>query len=376
MLTSVHPPLDVRIFYKECRTLAEAGYNVTLIAPCERSTTSNGVRIVSIPLAKNRFLRMTWGVWRTYRLARQQNATVYHFHDPELIPIGMLLKMGRRKVVYDVHEDVPRDILVKEWLSPIFRRVLAWGASLAHIVSSWLFDAIVAATPTIATRFPGKKVVRIQNFPLMEEVDDRRVTVYADRPYYVTYVGGISRQRGAREMVKALSLLSDVSDARLVLAGQFEDVDLECELRQIPGYQKVDYRGWLSRDAVGSLLKTSRIGLVLFHPFQNYIEAQPNKLFEYMAAGLPVVASDFPVWRAIVNDVGCGLLVNPLKPEDIARAMQWLFCRPDRAEEMGRRGLAAVRTKYNWKHESRKLLELYRCLTDGRESSAITTQLG
>lgn len=121
--------------------------------------------------------------------------------------------------------------------------------------------------------------------------------------------------------------------------------------------------GFLSRSDLGLLLARCRIGLVLLHPAPNHIEAQPNKLFEYMAAGLPVVASDFPLWRDLIEGLGCGLVVNPLDPGEIAGAISILLEDPLRAEAMGRRGKEAIAAKYNWNIEARDFLNLYGQIT-------------
>jgi len=370
MLSSVHSPFDVRIYHKECRTLAEAGYEVTFIFPSEKSASSNGIRMVHVPWEKSRFLRMTKGVWAVYKSARREDAAVYHFHDPELIPVGLLLKLLGKRVIYDVHEDVPRDILVKTWIPQILRKPTAFGATFAHFLSARAFDGVIAATPAIAARFPSSTAVTVQNFPRLDRREGVVAKSYINRGPVVAYVGSITDQRGAREMVKAMSHLDGYPETRLILAGAFEDLELERELRQMAGFGRVDYRGWLTREEASNVLDESRAGLVLFHPFQNYMEAQPNKLFEYMSSGIPIVVSDFPLWRRIVGDIGCGLLVDPLNPVDIARAIDWLFSHPQEAEEMGQRGAAAVRSKYNWEQESEKLLKFYSRLTNGCSTSS------
>jgi glycosyltransferase involved in cell wall biosynthesis len=370
MLSSVHSAFDVRIYEKEAKSLVEAGYDVAIVAPDGKNGKSDAVEIVRVRRQDNRLQRMTRGIWEVYRKAKEIDAEVYHFHDPELIPVGLLLKICGKQVIYDVHEDVPRDILAKTWISPILRKPAATGAGLVHFLSALLFDRIIAATPVIASRFPSNKVLTVQNFPRLEQ-SDKIPPSYADRGPFVAYIGGISRQRGAQEMIQAMSMLRGFPDARLLLAGEFEKFDLERELRGLPGFERVDYRGWLTRIEVRDLLSISKSGLVLLHPFQMYMEAQPIKLFEYMAAGIPVIASDFPLWRAIVGETGCGLLVDPQNPRDIARAIEWILGHPEEAEQMGQRGAAAVRSKYNWEAESEKLLKLYSNLMNGRKDHSL-----
>lgn len=362
ILTTVHPPFDTRIFHKEAKTLVRAGYDVTLIAQHERDEVVDGVKIIALPKPRNRLSRMFSLTWRAFHKAIRQRANIYHLHDPELIPVGMLLKLQGKRVVRDVHEDVPKQILSKDWIPRPLRRLVAGAARVAEALASWAFDGIVAATPAIAKRFPAGKTIVVQNFPILKELVAPESTPYQNRPAKVIYVGGITAIRGIREMVQAVSLLPESLNARLVLAGEFSPPSLEAEVRGLSGWERVEFVGWQDRASVARLLGKARAGLVLFHPEPNHLEAQPNKLFEYMSAGLPVIASDFPLWREIVNGVGCGLLVNPLDPKAIAEAIQYLLIHPEEAEEMGRHGQQAVQERYNWDTEKEKLLSLYRRL--------------
>jgi glycosyltransferase involved in cell wall biosynthesis len=368
MLTSVHSAFDVRIFEKEARSLSAAGYDVTIVVPHGSDEESCSVRVKAVAHPRNRKRRMTTTVWEVYRMAVGLGASVYHFHDPELIPVGLLLKLRGKRVLYDVHEDLPRDILDKDWISPVLIRLVAKAGAATEAIGGLVFDGIIAATPTIATRFPSRKTILVQNFPQASLQEANGFQPYSERPRIASFVGGMTRHRGAREMVVAMSKLPESSNANLVIAGLFDPPALEQELHALPGWARVDYRAWQPRTKIDRLLNQSRLGLVLFHPFQNYMEAQPNKLFEYMSAGIPVIASDFPMWRQIVDKAGCGILVDPLDTLAIANAIQWIFDHPVEAEEMGRRGLAAVRSRYNWPYEEQKLLGFYSRLFNGHKS--------
>lgn len=358
-LTSVHPPFDTRIFYKECRTLAQAGYEVVLVVPHDKNDVVDGVRIRAVPKPKNRRERMTKTVWQVYKAAVAENADIYHFHDPELIPVGIMLKLKGKKVIYDVHEDVPKQILTKYWIPSFLRRTASASASLFEKIGSKFFDGIVAATPTIADKFPLDKTAAVQNFPMLNELVTPDATPYLNRPNNIVYVGGITALRGIREMVQAVELLPETLEARLCLAGAFSPAELYDEICAMPGWGRVEFLGWQSREQVAALLGRVRAGLVLFHPAPNHCDAQPNKLFEYMSAGVPVIASDFPLWRKIVEGAGCGLVADPLDPHAIASAIEWLLTHPDEAEAMGKRGQGAVRKLYNWDHEAKALINFY-----------------
>ncbi len=360
-LTSVHAPKDVRIFLKECRTLAAAGLTVSLVAPGAPSETIDGVRLVGVPRGGGRVGRSVVTTARVLRAALAERSDVYHFHDFELIPVGLLLKLRGKRVVYDVHESVPDDVALKEYLPDVAKRPLVWFARGMEALAARFLDAIVPATPAISRRFIGPKMTIVQNFPILGELvgTDRR---FRDRAPQIAYVGGIEEIRGVREIVDAMALVPADLGGRLALAGPFDPPDLAEEVQSGAGATLTRVLGQLSRAEVADLLADSRAGIVTFHPVRSHIEAQPNKLFEYMSAGLPVIASDFPLWREIIDSAECGLLVDPLDPKAIAAAMTALLADPDRAEAMGRRGQTAVVEHYSWSRESIKLLDLYRRL--------------
>jgi len=224
------------------------------------------------------------------------------------------------------------------------------------------FNGIVPATSTIAARFPLERTVIVQNFPIQSELVLATPQPYNQRPQAFAYVGALTDIRGVKGMVQALDHLKDRPDAHLEIAGAISPAGLAAELRELSSWSRVRYRQSLNRSEVAQLLGGARGGLVLFHPMPNHIDAQPNKMFEYMSAGLPVVASDFPLWREIIDGAKCGLLVDPLDPKAIADAMRWILDHPEQAEAMGRNGQAAVRNKYNWDRESKTLIDFYRTL--------------
>jgi len=358
-LTSVHFPFDTRIWHRECKTLGEAGYEVVLVAPHQQHERIENVRIHAVTRAKGRWMRMTKSIQAVIRAALVEDADLYHIHDPELIPVAAYLKARGKRVVYDVHEHYPQTVLSKAWIAPWLRRFTSIGVGLAEKAGARLFDGVITATPKIAERFPRNKTVTIHNFPILRELNEGDGNTYGRRPALVTYVGVIARERGAVNMVNALEHLPNGLGIRLMLAGKFQPEGLREELEQLPGWSHVEYSGWLSRPQVANLFAQARIGLVILQPKVNYVDALPVKLFEYMAAGLPVIASDFPLWRRIVTTAGCGLLVDPLDPKAIADAIRWLIENSDEAETMGLRGQEAIRVTYNWETEAQNLLAFY-----------------
>jgi glycosyltransferase involved in cell wall biosynthesis len=358
-LTSVHDPLDNRIFYYECVTLARAGYAVTLIAPSDANQLVDGVRIVAVPKSLRRLHRMTKTVWAVYRAAVREDATIYHLHDPELIPAGLLLRLRGKRVIYDVHEDVAKDMLTKRWIPRMLRRPTAWLAGGVTRLAGSSFAMIIAATQSIAHTFPTSKTVIIHNYPPLEDLRSADAVKQSKRPNHIAYVGSISKNRGIMEMVDAMSTPTLPDDAKLILAGAFDDASLEFAMRGCPGWSRVEFRGWRPREELKTLLSSVKVGLVLFHPEPNHVESMPAKLFDYMAAGIPVIASDFPLWRSIIEEHRCGMLVDPLDVHAVGERIDYILRHPDQAEDMGQRGRRAAVMQYNWDTQAERLLTAY-----------------
>ena len=360
-LTSVHSAFDVRVFHKECKSLARSGKHVVLIVPHQRDEVVDSVEVKGIRTGGGRLVRMTRTAWTLYREALRQNGDVYHFHDPELIPLGLLLAARGKTVVYDIHEDAPADILHKDYIPRCLRRPLTWSVRKLENAACRRFSGLIAATPTIAKRFCSinPNTVVVHNFPMLDEITPTVDLPWKERPPAVAYIGSISERRGIREILQALALLPSDNPARMMLAGPFSPAELRTELMRLPGWPRVKYLRVLDRPSVANLLSRVRLGLLLLQPEPNFWDAMPIKLFEYMAAGIPVIASDFPLWRQIIGEAGCGLLVDPQDPQAIARAMEYLLNHDAEAEAMGRRGRQATCELYNWISEERVLLRFY-----------------
>lgn len=375
-LTTVHPRGDTRIFLKQAQTLAvNLPHKVWLVVADGRGDAGTGQGGVSIcdvgRSAGGRLGRALVSPVRAFFCIRKLNPAIVHFHDPELIPLGLILKLYGHKVIYDVHEHVFQDILDKDWIPGMIRRPAAWAMNVLERVGAESFDAIVPATPKITECFPAHKTVVVQNFPYRSELVSTNAIPYEKRPRAFAYVGSIAAIRGASEMVQALADLDDYPDVRLEMAGDFSPAGLKDELRAIPSWSSVICRGHVARPGVAEILGRARAGLVLFHPAPYHIDAQPNKMFEYMAASIPVIASDFPLWRQIIGGARCGLLVDPQNPKAIAGAMRWILEHPAEAGEMGRRGQKAVEDTYNWDKESVKLLALYERLLGSKPAAPV-----
>lgn len=358
-LTSTHQRYDTRIFIKECKSLRDHGYIVNLVvADSKGDEMVASVTFHDVGKSNNRLERVLFKTLRIWRKAKAINAHVIHFHDPDLIFVGIMLKLGGHKVIYDVHEDFPQAVLSREYMPIWLRKIASRFLTILENIGSRYFDAIIVATPSIARKFGSTEVSLVQNYPIQDELIVVDSIPYSNRPNNIIYHGGIARSRGILEILDAVDSVKN-ENCRFVLAGRFESSALEEQVKLFPGWNKTKYLNWLSRAELANELKYARVGLVLFHPEPNHINAQPNKIFEYMSVGLPLIMSDFPLWRQLVIDCNCGLLVNPLDSAAIAEAISWILEHPVEAREMGECGREALVNNYNWDEEKQTLFQVY-----------------
>jgi glycosyltransferase involved in cell wall biosynthesis len=354
-ITTGHDIDDHRILGKECASLSAAGYDVTLIAPAPAGTQRPGVRVVALAAPKvNRARRMVARPLAAYRAAREADADVYHFHDPDFLPHALRLAREGRCVIYDAHEDVPRQILTKTWVKPMLRRPASWLAGRAELAVASRIAAVIASVPPIAERFEhhAARVTVVANFPRLEEIEPG---TFAERTRTACYVGDLSPLRGLLELVDAMELV----DAQLELAGRFDSTFPPEELTSRAGWTRVRYHGRVGRSEVAALLRRAGVGVLPLRGSPNHAISWPVKLFEYMAAGLPVVATDVAPWNAIIARHRCGVCVPVGDARALAAAITQVLGSPGEARGMGERGRAAVEAHYSWASQEAALLGLY-----------------
>ncbi|NLW44483.1 MAG: glycosyltransferase family 4 protein [Syntrophomonadaceae bacterium] len=356
-ITTVHPRYDIRIFWKECISAARAGNEVILIVNDGMDDEEiNGVKILSLKSkAKNRLSRIfSISVKRkAYKKAIELKADIYHFHDPELLGLGKKLKKQGFRVIYDSHEDTPRQILAKEWMPRFARKVVSMLFERYENRCVRMYDAIIVPTPHLKERFSRlhNSVWEVCNFPSLEDIS------YSGERYSNSnpgcYIGELTYTRGIRQIAEATHKVG----IRLNLCGVFHSKGLERELSE--KYDNIQYMGFLGRKEISRVLSTSSMGFVTLFDTPNDANSYPIKLFEYMAAGIPVVASDFPVYKEVVEGNNCGICVDPRNIDAICAAINKIRDNKAYADELRNNGYRAVVERYNWESQAEVLMECY-----------------
>lgn len=358
-VTSVHPANDVRIFFKECISLAKC-YEVFLIAPNVEDADKNGVHLRGVDLPQGR-LRRQLHLDRVLKKALEVDAAIYHFHDPELIPIGLKVKRHGKTVIFDSHEDVPMQILTKEYLPRWSRPAISRMYASVERRRLSRYDAIVTVTPTILDRMKSinPNSVMVTNYP---EYHDTPHPWDERQQKYVCFAGEIAERYMHENILKSLESTS----VRYILAGRvFIDTYFQ-RLKSMPAWDKVEYLGVVPPEEVNDIYRRADIGLVLldYSPNVGYHKGTLGvlKMFEYMMAGIPVIATDFELWRDIIEHHQCGICIDPHNPQAIADAINFYIEHPDLAHQHGENGRQAVRDIYNWTRQEEILFNLYQGL--------------
>lgn len=370
VITSVHHAYDGRIYYKQCQSLQKSGYRVVLIAPRpEQVEHANGVELIPFDKPKSRLKRFLTG-FHIYKLAKKTDADIYHFHDPDLLFVGALLRKRTKKpVIYDVHEHYPNAIMGRVYIPKWLRRIVKIGYEVVEQICLRFISGVIYTTDEIGERYSHYVNCKIENFPLKEMFHEQR-HLQKDESLII-YLGGITEIRGVIQLLEGFAqVIKKFPNAKLMFVGFFESTTFENKVMDLISrlnlHDNVSFTGRVPYTEINRYVEKAAIGVLPYLPVPNHLVALPNKLIEYMAAGNAVIASDFPHYRRIVETSRCGVLVNPEEPNDIASAMAQLLEHPDVTKKLGMQARQAFLTRYNWDYEEKKLIAFYKQLL-GRE---------
>lgn len=361
-IISGHTTFDVRVFKKQCVSLAKNGYDVTLLcSDGDEDRTVNGVKITSIKkVPKGRFNRFFSSPKLFFKKAKEIDADVYHIHEPFLLGVGRKLKKRGKKVIFDSHEDYPAMILAKDYLPKIFRRLIAWIYGVYEKKCFKKFDAVITVTPAVTDRVKKYQpnVIMIMNTPIItDEIHptfDKRQIIFP----------GLVAKLWKLEV--SINALNSIENSKFIICACSSDEEYLKSLKKLAGWNKVIYKSKVPQGEVFELMSQSMCGIAIadYLPELGYNQGTlgNTKLFEYMMNGIPVICTDFVLWKNIVEKVHCGICVNANSEEEVSNALRYLFDNPDEARKMGENGRKAALEFYNWSIEEKKLLNVYKSM--------------
>lgn len=355
---------DARIFDRQCGSLVDKGYKVTLLVnDGHNDEYLNGVYIKSHSFtSKSRLFDIIFAKKYFIGSALEVNADVYHLHGPELIPLGIALKNRGKIVIYDAHEDLPRDILEKKAVPFLLRPLVSFASSLYLSYTLRKFDHILSVTPHIVDRLKGiaKNVTLITNFPRIGSYIDFTFSDYMSRDNVVCYSGTVYSYSNQENMINIVKSNSKVN----YLVVGFMDLKFRENLLALKGNStRINFLPRVSKNNLSLLFNKCTIGYVLYDYVMNLGfkvgSFGTNKLFEYMIAGLPIICTDFYLWKNIIDKYNCGIYVPPNNPALLESAVNFLIANKKIAYEMGQNGRRAIFNEFNWDIEQKKYLNIF-----------------
>lgn len=360
-VTTVHNPRDTRILYRECSSLARAGFDTRLIACADNAFECNGVQVLALPKSSTRLERMTRTAFRAFVTAWRQNADVYHFHDPELIPWMAVLRLKTRNIIFDVHENVRANVEDRPWIPKALRPLFRAGINMLIPVIGNLFNLIFAEDSYPKEYGVTSRYSIVRNFPDQSVFCGENGEAKKSR-FTVAYIGSISEHRGAVDLCDAVAILQRNNvDVGLLIIGRDDlggDQSIE-DLIAGRSLTNVEHYSYTPQPEAMKMLMQCHVGLAVLHPVRNYVDSYPTKVFEYMGCGLAVIASNFPLYKNVVEVNGCGITIEPGNAAVLAKAILELMRDGEAVKRMGLRGREAVDMRYNWTNEERTLLGIY-----------------
>jgi len=363
-LSSVHPRYDTRIFLKLCKSLVKQNYKVFfIVADGKGNEFKNKISIVDIGiLSSGRFSRMTKTVNRIFEKGLELDCDLYHLHDPELIPIGLKLKKLGKKVIFDVHENIAFQILDKNYIPRFLRKLIAIIFRIYEISSLKKFDALILAENSYLKNYISlnKRIEIILNLPDHKLLKNFQKTNRDKMEIF--HIGNITNARGFDKIIDALNILKKkIPNFFLHYVGNYtEELINSVDLNDIN--KNIKFYGPKSLLDGLEYSKNSIVGISILKPLKNYQTSYSTKVFEYMAIGLPVITSNFKIYKDIIEKYECGICVDPNNPKEIANALKIIMKNPSKAMRMGLNGIKAINEKFKWELEEKKLLRLYESL--------------
>lgn len=358
---------DARVFYRQCMSLKNHGFDVCILTnDGTPNDVQNGIQIVSCTQSPvPRWKTLLFATRYFYKYALEIDADVYQLHSPELLPLGNKLKKMGKKVVYDAHEDMPAHILEKEWLPTWSRKFLSWCfRRYMNYVFKELDQVITPHTHVVKNLVShfGKGVL-IANFPVVKGEYIPTQLDYLSRANIFCYSGTVYKYSNQQMIANAMI---SAPDAHYHIAG-YIDKDQEQALVQAEARDRIKIFGRLNKFDLANFYRNAVAGVAIYDYKLNLGDRLgsygTNKIFEYMEAGLPIICTDYELWKDIINRYNCGICIKPGDTASLVQAMIKIMTDKSLAFEMGRNGRRAVENEFNWSSEEKKYCQLFQKLT-------------
>jgi glycosyltransferase involved in cell wall biosynthesis len=357
-VSTVHPRHDSRIFHKQCMSLKKRHFDVLFcVADGKGDSVDEGISIRDIGAYRGRFQRMLKAPVRMFMELLSIKADIFVFHDPELLPLALAMKLvSKARTVYDSHESYRDFILHKEYIKPQYAKLLSKAFGILEDFVVKRLDFVISATKHIDSQFDlGDRTAILYNYPKLSEWDKMPARVQDVARSEIVYIGSIVAERGISYILQAIEPL----DCLLNLAGNYEPESYREVLQALPGWSKVKEYGYVDRTKALQIISRSVAGLILLQRLPNNIESLSTKMFEYMAGGIAVIAPDFPIYKAIIERNKCGICVDPANVDQIRAAISYLIANPAEARKMGENGIRLTKEVYNWESQEALLEAIY-----------------
>lgn len=359
--TTVHYAFDTRIYFKQVRSLSESNLVDYYAQECSGGAPEPSGMFIPLYSANSKLGRLKTN-YNLFSLLWKSDYNIYHFHDPELLFLSIILKLKRKTIIFDMHEDVSKQIINKEWIPLILRRILSYIFSKIEKVLPHILDYIIVAEDSYTKKYEDiPNIEVIHNFPFKQQHYKKD---YRFATFNMVYLGNIRIVRGMEECLKIVKIAKDNNlNIKLIIIGYFADKVTESRYYQLIQMYDINDNiilyNRLPNDKVYKILRDCSLGLAILHPIKNYMGSYPTKLFEYMSVGLPVIASNFDLWRKIIDESNCGYTVNPFDTKSAFRIVKRYYEDTHLLKTHGENGVKAIESKYNWEVEKGKLFKVY-----------------
>ena len=361
VVAPVHNCNDVRVFHKVAKTLAEQNYYVILYARCEDAGWKDGVYIKSVPNL-GKYLRMLYLPILFVQLILER-AKVYHFNNPDTLPLAIVMKKMGYKVIYDTHEDFSQRIMTKEWIPFGLRTYVANIVTRLEKYLAVKADAFFVTQNELVEKYTGSTL--LLNAPIVDNDFIERVVHQSDKiikdRLMVVYAGHtISYERGIEQMIDAINIVNKEIDVGFWLIGNIDNSYLE-KISKLEGFKYVEYLGYLDYEKAMSYVHKADIGLVTILDVADHKNTSANKIYEYMLFETPFIASNFEKWQNELKGLNAGVFVDPSKPREISNSILSMI-NDNNLSFMFINGKDYINDKFNWDIESQKLTKVYQGL--------------